>query len=509
MTATISLTLISREDTTFRDSAERMYKKITKSKSQFFLFTNLTLLILLSVFLTTTKVSAATPCKLSLSVTSDKTSVTRGDTVTRTFTVKNTGRTTCRSTSYSVFYGANESFVSSNPAPTASNYYFYVGNLGANKRDSITVTTRQISSSTDTEITTEACASATGVADSCVASIIPITQSIGVVATSTPVVTEPIVVPIVSTSTTSTSTTVVINPVQVGVKEKGIWIWNFPSQMNTTTGFQQLQTLSSYGFNSVYVTIDDYLDIAIMADGTAKTSAKATYFANLSKVITKANSLGIAVDAEGGWRDWAYSTNRWKGFALIDAVKEYNTLYPNAKLRGFQYDVEPYILPEYETNKATVLTDYVTFIDQSVARFAGSDVKFSIVIPHFYDDVNAWTPKITYNGVSAFTYNHLLTILEKKQGSKILIMSYRDFFEGTNGTRDVSETEIKEASNGFHTQVIVSQETGNVDPSYVTYYGSTKAVLFGALDTINTAFGNYSQYGGTAVHYMDSFFALQ
>lgn len=485
-----------------------MYKKITKSKSPFFLFTNLTLLILLSVFLTTTKVSAATPCKLSLSVTSDKTSITNGDSITRTFTVKNNGRTTCRNTSYSVFYGANESFVSSAPVPTASNYYFYVGNLGANKRNTIKVTTRQISSGADTELITEACASATSAQDSCVASIIPVVESTGGTASSTPIAPAP-VIPIVSTSTTSTSTTVVISPVPVGVKEKGIWIWNFPSQMNTTTGFQQLQTLSSYGFNAVYITIDDYIDIASMPDGTAKNSAKATYFANLSKVVTKANSLGIAVDAEGGWRDWAQSANRWKGFALIDAVKEYNSLYPNAKLRGFQYDVEPYLLPEYETNKGPVLTDFVTFIDQSVARFAGFDVVFSIVIPHFYDDVNAWTPKITYNGVSNFTYNHLLTILEKKQGSKILIMSYRDFFEGTNGTRAISETEIKEASNGFHTEVIVSQETGNVDPAYVTYFGSTKAALFSALDTINTAFGSYSQYGGTAVHYMDSFFDMQ
>lgn len=220
--------------------------------------------------------------------------------------------------------------------------------------------------------------------------------------------------------------------------------------------------------------------------------------------------MGIQVDAEGGWRDWAQSANRWKGYALIDAVKQYNSAYPDAKLRGFQYDVEPYLLPSYETNKAQVLTEYVEFIDESIKRLSGSEIKFSIVIPHFYDSAQAWTPFITYGGKTAYTFSQLLTILEKKPGSSILIMAYRDTFEGTNGTKQIAEAELKEADAGnFSTKVIVSQETGNVEPSSVTYYGSTKAVLYDALSKIQAGFSSYSSYGGTAVHYMDSFLDLK
>lgn len=473
----------------------------------------LTSLIVIAIFITTlfsTKAYAATYCALSFSTTADATSVGSGSTITRTFTVKNIGGKACREVSYSLFYSPNEQFVSSTPAPRASNYYWYVGSLNRGSQATMTLTTAHVPTVDGTEIRTEGCAAARGAQDACVSSVIPVVSETDT-ATSTPVTipvtTQPISEPVITNPTTTPTTSPAPTPISTE-KEQGMWIWNFPSQMNNATGDQQLQTLSTYGFNVVYITIDDYIDIATQPEGAAKEQVKAAYFANLARFITKANSLGIAVDAEGGWKDWAKSANRWKGFALIDAVKAYNAAYPNAKLRGFQYDVEPYLLPEYETNKAQVLTEYVAFIDQSVERLVGSDLKFTMAIPHFYDDAQAWTPAISYGGKTVHTFNHLLTILEKKPGSEILIMSYRDFFEGANGTKEISQVEIQEAV-GYSTKIIVSQETGNVDPAFVTYYGSTKAVLFDALAQIQAGFGSYTSYGGTAVHYMDSFLLMK
>lgn len=466
----------------------------------------------------------AATCALSYTMTPKTSVINSGDTITYAVSVKNIGSGMCRDVSYSVYYAPNETFVSATPAPRASNYYWYVGNLNSGKRATATITTRHNASAEGTTVDTEGCATGRNVADSCASSSVavnPSTQTISPTPTTTPTQ---------STTTTQTSTTsttatqsgntisdttqstMTTNTTQPSVpqgKEQGIWIWNFPSQMNTATGFSQLEQLASYKMNVAYITVDDYLDIASLPDGATKDAQKAAYFSNLSKVVQKANSLGLAVDLEGGWRDWAYPANRWKGFALIDMAKEYNAAYPNAKIRAFQYDVEPYILPEYETNKATVLAQYVEFIDQSATRLVGSDVKFSIVIPHFYDDAQAWTPAFSYGGVTTYAYNHLLRILEKKPGSMILLMSYRDFFSGSNGTQEISQVEIKEATDGhYSTQVIVAQETGNVDPTYVTFYGSTKTTVLNMLSTISSFFGGYANYGGTAVHYMDSFLVM-
>lgn len=444
----------------------------------------------------------AAMCKLSFSMVPKQASIVFGETITYAITVKNIGSAMCRDVSYSLFYAPNETYVSAMPLPRASNYYWYVGNLGVNKLSRATVTTKHVS---ETSVVSEGCASGRNVADACASATVTIAE------VSSPIVVSP-EAPVVSTTTApvavaTTTTTAPVVP--KAVREHGMWVWNFPSQMNTATGDAQMKALASYGFNAVYITIDDYLDIAVMPEGAAKESAKKAYFAQLAVFVQKANALGMQVDTEGGANNWAIEANRWKGFALIEATKEYNRAYPNAKVRGFQYDVEPYTLPDYETNKAVRLTEFVTFIDQSMSRLVGSDVQFSVVIPHFYDSAQAWTPTIAYGGKSVSTFTHLLSIMEKKPGGTILLMSYRDFFEGANGTRGISEVEIKEASVGYSTNIIVSQETGNVEPDFVTFYGSSKTVVLDMLTTINTAFDSYSRYGGTATHYMDSFLEMK
>jgi uncharacterized repeat protein (TIGR01451 family) len=463
-------------------------------------------LLLVATF---TPASAATRCVLSFTATSDKSSVQVGQTMTRTFSVKNMGSSTCKNVSYSLYYSPNETFVSSSPQARAGNYYWSIGTLPQNKQVSSTVITK-VTASTDAEVSTEGCATANNAQDACVISITPVNSETAVVL-PTPVVPPAIVTPTPIATSTPLPAPITPAPVPAPVsssKELGIWIWNFPSQMLSLSADVQMKQLQTHGFNTVYITIDDYIDIASMPTGTAKTAAKKTYFDNLSTFVAKANALGMAVDAEGGWKDWAYAGNKWKGFALIDAVKEYNSLYPNQKLRGFQYDVEPYLLDEYETNKAKVLTEYVAFIDQSAERLVGTNIKFSMAIPHFYDAAQAWTPAITYGGKTLHTFNHLLNILEKTPGSTILLMSYRDTFEGTNGTRNIVEAELKDAI-GYSTRVIVSQETGNVDPDFVTFYGSTKTEVFENLSQINTAFKSYTSHGGNAVHYMDSFLEMR
>jgi uncharacterized repeat protein (TIGR01451 family) len=464
----------------------------------------------------------AATCVLSYDMTPKTGTITSGETITYAVTVKNIGNGMCRDVSYSIFYAENESFVSATPAPRASNYYWYVGNLSSNKRATATVTTRHNASIDGNSVNSEGCAAGRNARDACAATSVTIESSVQPIVVepiTQPVVVAPIattttpVAPVTSTTTAPTSpipTPTVTQPIIQKGKEQGMWVWSFPSQMNTTAGTEQMKAIASQGFNAVYITIDDYLDIAALPEGANKNTQKAAYFLNLNKFIKTAHGLGIAVDVEGGWKDWAYLANRWKGFALIDAAKEYNAAYPNAKIRAFQYDVEPYLLSEYETNKAKVLTEFVEFTDQSVNRLAGSDIKFSMAIPHFYDKNQAWTPTITYGGVTTHTFSHLLRILEKKPGSMILLMSYRDYFEGAGGTKEIALAEIQEASTGgYSTLVLVGQETGNVDPAYVTFYGSTKTVVLNMLGTISSAFGSYSNYGGTATHYIDSFLAMR
>jgi hypothetical protein len=89
-------------------------------------------------------------------------------------------------------------------------------------------------------------------------------------------------------------------------------------------------------------------------------------------------------------------------------------------------------------------------------------------------------------------------------------MSYRNFFEGNDGVEGLSVPELTEASaNGYSTKVIIAQETGDVSPDYVTFYGLPKEDLSYHLSTINSSFAKYNSFGGSAVHYLDTYLELE
>jgi hypothetical protein len=294
------------------------------------------------------------------------------------------------------------------------------------------------------------------------------------------------------------------------VQEYGIWIWETPGKMSETYVDEAIGTAKEYSFNTLYITIDDYVAISTLTDEKEKAQQKDQYFETLLGIIQKAHAHDIAVDVVGGARDWAYPENRWKGYVLIDFVKEYNDTYPEAKIRGLQYDVEPYLLPEYDEDKEKPLQQFLEFIDESVMRMKDVDASFSIVIPHFYDATQKWTPSIEYAGKREYTFTHLLKILEKKPGSMIIIMAYRNFFEGDDGVGQLTEAEIREASDGgYATRIIVAQETGDVEPSYVTFFGKSKAGLQVSVDAIRKAYSMSKNFGGVSIHYLEPFMELK
>jgi hypothetical protein len=89
-------------------------------------------------------------------------------------------------------------------------------------------------------------------------------------------------------------------------------------------------------------------------------------------------------------------------------------------------------------------------------------------------------------------------------------MSYRNFFSGEDGVEQITKAELEEAqSNSSNVKIIIAQETGNVEPPYVTYFGLSKGELADMLSVIQNNFSKYPNYSGLAVHYFDSFLKMQ
>lgn len=292
-----------------------------------------------------------------------------------------------------------------------------------------------------------------------------------------------------------------------GSLEKGTWLWTPIKYITPQYRDSIISGAKKNGINVIYLSIDSYLDIFVMPEGADKDREKMNFDKIIKDFIRVANKNGIRVDAEAGWQNWSEEGHLYKPGAILDYVISFN-VENEEKFRGFQYDVEVYLLPQYKTNKEEVLGNFVSLVDQTVSKLDNSDLHLSVVIPEFYDDSTPETKSFRYKGKRKYALDHLLTVLERRSGSKIIIMSYRNESRGDNGAIKISEDEIHVA-NSYSTKVIIAQETGDVPPPYITFFNTSRSHFNQQVALIEKAFEKESSFGGTAIHYINSFLDLK
>lgn len=434
-------------------------------------------------------------CTLTLVSTTVQKTVGEVPMMLYTMVVKNIAQRPCSNVSLSAYYHEAMRIVAVTPAATAGNYYWRWGDLapGATKVLSI-----EVVAAGDSARGLEACATADNGTDVCV-----VGASIVVPSETMPVVPAP-------QAPVSPVTMPTEQPAPSTENEYGMWVWESPADMSPAYIESLMTAVRTHGFTALYVTVDDYLAISSLPAGPAKEAKKQAYFDAIERLVIEAKKNQVAIDALAGAKDWAQPAMRYKAYAIVDMVLAYNAARSSNPLRSLQYDVEPYLLSTYERNKATILTEFVALIDETSKRLGSSTLRFAVTIPHFYDSAQAWTPKITYQGVTTHTFTHLLRILDTRKDSTIILMSYRNFAEGKNGTIQISNVEVVEASAvPRSTKVIVGQEFGKVSPLYVTFFGKTRAYYESELAKVQSAFGEQSGFGGMAVHYFEPFSVLR
>jgi len=294
-----------------------------------------------------------------------------------------------------------------------------------------------------------------------------------------------------------------------GPKEYGSWIWTPTKYLTPEYTESVLSGAKASGIDTIYLSIDSYLDIFVMPKGEEREREKEIFSEKLDYFIERANYYDIAVDAEAGWQNWAEEGNTYKAFAIANFVKNFNETHEN-KFRGFQYDVEPYMLDYYEENKTAVLKNFVKLIDESERFLSSSSLRFSVVVPDFFDGDDDFTPKFSYNGKRDYVFKHLLNILDRKPDSSIIVMSYRNFADGKDGSIEVSKNEIRTADKGaYKTKIIIAQETSEVPPPYITFHDTPKKYFDWQVARINNEFGSHPNFGGIAIHYINAFLAME
>ncbi len=287
----------------------------------------------------------------------------------------------------------------------------------------------------------------------------------------------------------------------VGNKEIGTWIWTPVAAMSRSTMTELVDEAAANHFNTIYLSIDEYLDLEAMPAGPAQETELQNFSAAVYDFISIAHQKDIAVDAEAGETDWGEPPNYGEAYAILQFVESFNATH-DGKFRGVQYDVEAYSLPEYTSDPATVLTQYVglvgNLVDQDEAYASSpsfATIPLTMIVPYFY------TPD---------SYDQIVSLLGQLPSGdgRVIVLAYRNIASGPDGSISLAQPEIS-AADSSNVKVIIAQETGNAQPSSITFYGMPKTALFSAVQQINTAFTTDRAYSGVAVDYLQSFVALQ
>ena len=291
---------------------------------------------------------------------------------------------------------------------------------------------------------------------------------------------------------------------------KAIWIWHSPLNMSMETMKTELSFLEQENFDTVYIDITEYIDIY----ESNNTLAQAAFTTKLKTFTVIAAEKNIKVEALVGGVIWSEPNYNYVPEILLKYVITFNEDPKNTvKISGVQFDVESYNSPQFTTwkNQSRILTEYLIMVDNltTIVATESPDLKLGFAVPFWFDGITRDLPIITFNEKAKPVGFHVIDILDKTENGYIVIMDYRNRTDGINGSIHLAKPQLNYTSlNAKNTKVIIAQETVDVQPASITFYGKSKYALEKALSELNKAFGDNEAFTGFAIHDSDGYRTL-
>jgi len=290
--------------------------------------------------------------------------------------------------------------------------------------------------------------------------------------------------------------------------------WHGVSHAGTSTTQQRLPFLQSQGFKAVYLDLSDYLGVADQRDSAAKQARLGQLKVSLKRLVAGASSRGLAVQAVSGGPTWTNASRRYLGAKLVQLVAAHNTTATaSERLKGVQLDIEPYRDPNFFKDTNAALVDYLKTLQSIVQEYrrqrtqpANSSLQLGFAIPFWFDGEGRAPGPVAFNGTTKPATYHLIDMLKDLPGAYIVVMSYRNFASGVDGSIIHAQNEFQYANSvGAKCGLVVGQEFGKVEPAKVTFNGLSRRAFKKAAEEIAGAFGRFPQFRGLSVNDMDAY----
>lgn len=292
------------------------------------------------------------------------------------------------------------------------------------------------------------------------------------------------------------------------------WLWKNPYDLTDEKMSYYVNRSAEEGINTIYVDIGRYIDI-VEQDNKAKVAEEVAEFDRKSvQFLRLAAEKGIKVEAMGGGADWANNDHKYLPPLLITYVHDFNSRN-EYKYSGIHFDIESWNEPGFKSRKVQGYTQYLTMVDEAMKLNTelntkhNTDLKLAFDISYWLDNENTNVPNMLWNGKVNYPLFHLLDILNREQGHKIAIMSYRNVALGKDGSAIHAKEELEFIrDNNMNIDVLIAQETSKQDIKKISFYGQSKDKLKTAANEIADYYKDFPQFKGIAIHSLESYLEL-
>lgn len=256
-----------------------------------------------------------------------------------------------------------------------------------------------------------------------------------------------------------------------------IWMWNTYAIWRDKE--QTLQTLTQHGINLVYLQVDKDIPVDVYRT-----------------FIREAGALGIDIHALGGKPSWALPGKQGEMYDFIYWVKAYNNSSRSAeRFDGIHLDVEPYVLPQWRTDRDTLIGYWMDTVSGFVEEvktdsFLTTGADFPVWLDRF----------LVPDGKGGAT---TLTDWFFGRLDEITLMAYID------NAQDIVKAVSKELYEAAGKPVVIGMETMYNGEANSSFHALGRARLMGELDSVVRALSGYPSFAGHAFHEYDSWVALQ
>lgn len=200
--------------------------------------------------------------------------------------------------------------------------------------------------------------------------------------------------------------------------------------------------------------------------------------ASTHRTLRRAGRRGIDVWALSGHPDWAIDHGAAREW--VRAVRGLRGL------RGIVIDVEPYLLEQWDHDRAAVADDFLRML--RVVRRAARDLPVMVAVPFWFDhDEHRRRGGTLLDEVAA-------------RADALAVMAYRDRIEGSDGVAALARGEIDTGAR-LGKPVLIALQAAEDELDKLTFHEEGAAALERAVEQLVERFRTHPGFGGVALHH--------